>query len=463
MRTSGSRTRVKATLPGRAVRLLAVAALLAAVLAVPASAQASAPATRDAVTIYYFWGDGCPHCEELRPFLDELAARPGVRLAAYEVWQDETSRDLFRRVAAAYGLEAGAVPAVFVAGGAWIGDSPAHRNEIAATVVTCLEAECTDVAGQIAGGREPPAVPEEERPGTEGTVISLPLLGSHDVGRDSLVYATALIALVDGFNPCSLWVLTVLIAMILRTGSRTRLTLIGGAYLTTAALVYGLFLVGLFSVLTIVDYEWWIRIGVALFALTFAAVNIKDYVWFRRGVSFTIPDRFKPRIARNARSVAFENRRLPVVVGATALLAAGVSLLELPCTVGFPLVWTNLLAERGVGPAEYAFLLTVYLLIFLLDEAAILVAAIAAMRMGRLEERHGRVLKLGGGMLMAVLAGVMLVDPGLLQDVTGAGIALGAAAGLTVAAILVHAGAERLRGRSGPPPAVRARPAHRSR
>jgi hypothetical protein len=180
-------------------------------------------------------------------------------------------------------------------------------------------------------------------------------------------------------------------------------------------------------------------------ALALAAVNVKEYAWFGRGVSLTIPARFKPRIARSARSLALERRSLPVVLGATAAVAAGVSLLELPCTAGFPVVWTSLLAERGVGTAEYAFLLTVYLLLFLVDEIAILVAAIAAMRIGRLQERHGRVLKLAGGMLMAVLAGVMLVDPGLLEDVAGAAIVLGAAAGLTAAAMLAHAGVQRLR------------------
>jgi cytochrome c biogenesis protein CcdA len=295
----------------------------------------------------------------------------------------------------------------------------------------------------------------------------VPFLGSHDVSGDSPIWATAVIAFVDGFNPCSLWVLTVLIAMILRTGSRTRLALIGGSYIATAALVYGLFLVGLFSAFAIVDYAWWIRVGVAAFALVFAAVNVKDYVWLGRGVSFSIPDRFKPDIARGARSVALESRALPLVVGTTVALAAGVSLLELPCTVGFPVVWTNLLAEQHVATSEYAFLLAVYLVIFLIDEIAILAVALAAMRIGRLEERHGRVLKLGGGMLMGLLGIVMLVNPGLLEDVTGAAIVLGAAAALTATTIAVHAGATRLRAARGTPPPrapaprTRGRHAHR--
>lgn len=446
----------------RAVLALAAAALVAAVLAVPTGARSPGTTEPESVTIYYFWGDGCPHCAALRPFLDQLAADPGVELADYEVWYSESNRELFQRVAEAHGVDAGGVPAVFAGGGAWIGDSPANRGAIAAVVDECTTRSCPDVAGAIVGGREPPSVPDEELPDTGGTVITLPLLGSHDVGRDSLVWATALIAFADGFNPCSLWVLTVLIAMLLRTGSRARLSLIGGTYLVTVAAVYGLFLVGLFGALTVVEYQWWIRAAVVVFALAFAAINVKDYVWFGRGVSLTIPDRYKPRIAREARSVAFEDRSLPVVAGATVALAAGVSLLELPCTVGFPVVWTNLLADRGVANAEYAFLLGVYLLIFLVDEIAILAVAVAAMRLGRVEERHGRVLKLAGGMLMLVLAGVMIVDPGLLENVTGALVALGLAAALTAFAIAVNRTVTRRRDPGKRPPRVRG-PAHRAR
>jgi len=450
---------------GRALRVLAVVAFTAAALAIPAAAPAAAPAANDTsgVTIYFFWGDGCPHCAALRPFLEQLAERPGVDLAAYEVWYDDTSRELFRRVADAHDVEPDGVPAVFVAGGAWIGDSAAYRQAIEALVEKCAAGGCPDVAAEVLAGRAPAPLPEEERPETGGTVINVPFLGSHDVSGDSLVWATSLIAFVDGFNPCSLWVLTVLLAMILRTGSRARLALIGGSYVTTVAVVYGLFLIGLFGALTVIDYSWWIRASVALFALAFAFVNLKDYVWFGRGVSLTIPDRFKPGIVRGTRSLALEGRSFPVVVGMTVAMAAGVSLLELPCTVGFPVVWTNLLADRDVATSEYAFLLAVYLVIFLLDEIAVLVAAVVAMRIGRLEQRQGRVLKLAGGMLMLVLAVAMLVRPALLEDVAGAGLTLGVAAALTAAVLLVHAGAGRLRAAPEEPAPVRRGPVRRPR
>jgi glutaredoxin len=446
---------------GHAVRLFAAVAVFAAALAAPAAAETRAAEAPGEVTIHFFSGDGCPHCAELRPFLEQLAAASDVALAEYEVWYSEPNRELFARAAEAHGIDAGAVPTVFVGGGAWVGNSQANRDAIAAAVEACRARICPDAAGAAIRGEAIPTAPQEGRPNESNSVVDIPLLGSHDVGRDSLVWATALIAFADGFNPCSLWVLTVLIAMILRTGSRARLSLVGGTYVVTVAAVYGLFLVGLFGALTVVEYQWWIRAAVVVFALAFAAINVKDYVWFGRGVSLTIPNRFKPRIAHEAHAVAFEDRSVPIVLGATAVLAAGVSMLELPCTVGFPVVWTNLVTERGATDAEYAFLLGVYLLVFLVDELAILAVAIGAMRIGRLGEHEGRLLKLGSGMLMAVLAGVMLVDPGLLEDMTGALAALGIAVVLTVAALAVHSAVTAVRRKPDRPAPAPRRPAHR--
>lgn len=422
----------------RLARGLVLAALVAAALAVPAQPAAVAAEARPGVTVYFFWGDGCPHCEAMRPFLEELAARPGVELAAFEVWYDEGNRDWFARVAEAHGTEASGVPAVFAGGRYWVGDGDANRASIREAVEACADGACPDVAGAALGGEEVSTVPGEEGD-DEGTVVDVPVVGRHELEGDSLLWATALIAFADGFNPCSLWVLTVLLAMVLRTGSRGRVVLIGGSYLLAAAAVYGLFLAGLFGALTVVDYSWWLRGGVAAFAFAFAAVNVKDYFWFGRGVSLTIPDRVKPRIARGSRSLALEDRRLPVVVALTVGLAAGVSLLELPCTAGFPVVWSNLLAARGTSDAEFAVLLAVYLAVFLLDELAIFAVAVTAMRIGRFEERHGRFLKLGGGVLMGVLGVVMLADPSVLESAAGAAAVFTVAVALTVLTLLADA------------------------
>ena len=164
----------------------------------------------------------------------------------------------------------------------------------------------------------------------------MPLLGAIDLATQSLVMSTALIAFVDGFNPCSVWVLTILLALTLNTGSRRKVFLVGIVFLTVTSLVYAAFITGLFTMFTVLSFVGWIQIVVALVALFFAVVNIKDYFWYKEGISFTIADEQKPGIYRGMRRVLNAGESTWGMVGATVVLAAGVSLVEFSCMPVFP-------------------------------------------------------------------------------------------------------------------------------
>ena len=101
----------------------------------------------------------------------------------------------------------------------------------------------------------------------------------------SIWLSTVLIGIVDGFNPCSLWVLTMLLAMIVRTNSRKKTLIIGIVFLTVTAAIYALFIGGVFTVLSYVSFMKWIQIAVAVLTLVMGLINFKDYFFFKEGVS----------------------------------------------------------------------------------------------------------------------------------------------------------------------------------
>jgi thiol-disulfide isomerase/thioredoxin len=425
------------------------------------------------VVVHYFYGDGCPHCARQALELDAWEQRFDVEIHRYEVWEDAANRALFQELAAAYGADASGVPTTFIGERVWIGFDEASAEQMRAVIATCEVQGCPDPVSVLdpaaspevdEGGSSPtPEGPPgpDETPGSgevngsaggvdadgaaaeERTVLSIPLLGTVDTEAMGLLPATGLIAFVDGFNPCSLWVLSVLLAMLLRTGSRRRIAIVGGAFLVTTAAVYGLFIAGVFGAMSYVGYLTGIRWAVALLALTFAVVNIKDYFAFKQGFSFTIPDRFKPRIYRGGRGLLDPERPLPAVAGAAVLMALGIALVELPCTAGFPVVWSGLLTDAGVGGAEFGGLLSVYLLIYLLDELVLFAAVVVTLRVTRFQEHHGQVLKLVGGMVMLALGVVLLVRPAIMNGLVGTLGVFFVAAALTA---VVHLATRRLRG-----------------
>lgn len=412
-----------------------------------ASPSAAAPDDGDGPTIYFFWGEGCPHCAAAKPFLAGLQEQyPSLVVQDYEVYNNLENRDLFLAMADQWGFEVTGVPTFFLGEQQWVGfaEEPIGR-ELDQAVAACVASGCPDAgAGVITPAQpEPTAEPSPTAPPAEPDdvvddgVITLPIFGEVDAGRQSLVVTTALIALVDGFNPCSLWVLSVLLALTLRTGSRGRVLLIGLTFIFVTALVYALFIAGMFTVLTVVSIAPWVRVLVALVALTFAIVNIKDYFWFREGISFTISDEKKPGIYSRMRGLA-RTDSLPALLGGTIVLAAGVSVVELACTAGFPVMWTNILTDQGVGFGVFLALLLLYMLIYQLDELVIFGAAVVTLRASKLEEKHGRILKLVGGMLLLTLSVVMVVDPAIMSSVGSALAVFGAAIGATLLVLLLH-------------------------
>ena len=391
-------------------------ALALAITLVPGAAVAQSDDVRPGrIELIIFYGDGCPYCERELAFLDDLQVRePLLEVTAYEVWNDEQNRELFVATAASHGTEPQAVPTTFLGDSVWVGfDSTVQR-------------QIEEAVAALAAGQTPTV---EER-----STVDVPFVGAVDVGGSSLVVATLLIGFVDGVNPCSLWVLSMLLALVLHSGSRARIIIVGTLFLAVTSALYGLYMVGAYSALDYADEASWIRFAVALVAGTFGVLHLKEYVT-HRGPSLTIADERKPGLYRRMRGLASPDRSLPAVLGGTVALAVGVSLAETPCTAGLPLLWTNMVSSRDVPASGVVALFVLYLLVFLLDELVIFGIAVVTLRSAKLQERHGRVLQLASGMLMVALAATMLFAPNLLESLSGTSIVFGIAAVLVAGII----------------------------
>ncbi len=436
----------------RMPRSLALA--LGMVLLLMASATTVAQAaggSGHSVNVYYFWGDGCPVCVQQRAFLDQLEQRyDEVRVHSYEVWYDSENRALLDAFAAAFNRPVTGVPVTFIGEDSWVGFNQVAGQQMIASVEAYRSYAAPDAADRLPSDlREGLVAPQAEAaaapvpppaPRSGDAVIQIPLLGTIDLSHQPLLVATLLIAFVDGFNPCSLWVLALLLGVVLNTRSRTKVLLVGVTFLFITAAVYGLFIAGIFSVFSYIAYLDWIRVLVALLALGFALVNIKDYFAYKQGISFTISDEHKPGIYARIRNVMQARGSIPATLAATAGLALGVTLVELPCTAGLPVLWTTLLTGAGIETLTTAFgaLLAVYILVYLSLELLIFGGVVVTMRVGRFEEREGRILKLIGGSVMLALAYAMLWLPHALESIGGMLALFGAALGGSALVVLLH-------------------------
>lgn len=399
MRTGGAFVGLPRRPGGPAIVLVVLEfVLVGLVLALPAGPVRGSPAAagESSPTVVLFHGEGCPHCVAERAWLQELAIEyPGLRIEQYEVWNDESNRQVLRQYADELGFEPSGVPVTIVADQVWIGFSD--------TVVAEIESV-------VAAASADSGAPTQIEP-TPASTVDVPLLGTVTLTGSSLVVSTALIGFADGINPCSLWVLAVLLAIVLHSGSRGRVLLVGSTFLLVTAAMYGLYIAGMYSALDYVSGLTWIRAAVALVALALGALQLKDGIAPGIGPSLSISPSRRPRLYRTMRGVSRTDRGLLPTLAGTAALAVGVSLLETPCTAGLPLMWTSMLADQEVVTAAAIALFGIYMAVFLLDELVLFGVAVVTMRATHVQRGQGQALKIISGSLLITLATVMLLAP----------------------------------------------------
>jgi len=401
----------------------------------PAQASAAGPEPTDEVVLTLFHSEGCPHCAaEIAFLLDELAPEhPDLRMQAFEVYADAANRDLMVAAAQAYGFEPGAVPVTIIEGPGGFEVIVGFGGGTPQQIRAALDAVQAPPPSPPASGQPGADPPTRDAPADQA-VVEVPLVGQVDVAGSSLLVATLVIGFVDGVNPCSLWVLSVLLAIVLHSGSRGRVALVGGVFLAVTAAMYAVYVAGVYSILTVLDAMVWIRVVVALVALTFGVLQLADGLAPGRAPSLSISPQRKPELYRRMRSVGLGERGVVATVAGTVVLAVGVSLLETPCTAGLPLLWANLVAAQSVSTGTAASLFGVYMLVFLLDELVVFGMAVMTLRSLKMAKHHGQALKIVAGSVLVTLAVAMVALPSALATVLGTVtvFAVALVAGLTI-------------------------------
>ncbi|HSP26973.1 MAG TPA: hypothetical protein VLN74_00400, partial [Ilumatobacteraceae bacterium] len=272
--------------------MLIAAAIITLVLVVPPAfgARAEAPLPQpDPVELILFWGDGCPHCEAERAFLEELRSDyPDLVVSEYEVWRNAANRQLFVETAAAAGVVAQAVPTTFIGDRVWIGFSSATGDEI------------RSVVGAAFRGLE--VEPSDAR------IVDVPILGAIDVGGRSMLVSTVIIGFVDGVNPCSLWVLSILLALVLHSGSRQRVALVGAVFLIVTSMMYGFYIAGAYTALSYTQFLPWIQRSVAVVAVGLGLLQLKDGFGIVGGPSLSVGEHARPGMYQRMRRLAVVDR-----------------------------------------------------------------------------------------------------------------------------------------------------------
>jgi thiol-disulfide isomerase/thioredoxin len=77
----------------------------------------------DTNTIYFFYGEECPHCHKVMPLVINLTQKyPGANIQILEVWHNQTNKKIFTEANAYAGITDKGVPEVILGRTVLLGD-----------------------------------------------------------------------------------------------------------------------------------------------------------------------------------------------------------------------------------------------------------------------------------------------------------------------------------------------------
>ncbi len=410
------------------------------------------------VVMYFFWGEGCPHCVHEKSFLEGLRTKyPDLVIKDYEVWHDVANKEIYQKMSAAYGLTSGSVPATFIDIKSWIGYSEERAKEIEEAVGQCFQFGCLDPAdmmGSSSANMSMPLMtlsgnadasqfhPVRSAPVAEPTTVQLPVIGSIDSAHISLPVLTIILAGLDGFNPCAFFVLLMLLSLMVHAQSRVRMLVVGGVFVFFSGFVYFLFMAAWLNLFMVTGRVSVITTIAGAIALVMAVINIKDYFFFKQGVSLTISDKAQASLISRMRGLIRTGSMGGLILG-TVVLAVMANMYELLCTAGFPMVFTRALTLQQLPTAQYYFYLVLYNVIYVIPLLVIVLVFSSTLGSRKLTEQEGRLLKLVSGLMMLGLGGILVFKPAILNSIAvSVGLVLGV---MVMAAFIVWFGKKRTR------------------
>ncbi len=384
-------------------RYLAVALVLLGIAIYLTGPQAAEEPSTAKLAVHFFYSPTCPHCAVQEPFNNKLAAEfPDVRIVRHDVTVADEYR-LLLIMAQNFSIDEPqlATPMTFVDGSVFRGfESEATTGaELRAAIASCLEGTCNRTV----------SVPGESLLKN----FDIPLLGKADLSTLSLPVLAVVLGLVDGFNPCAMWVLVYLIGLVMELNDRKRLMLIVGTFLLASGVLYFLFMTAWLNAFLFLGYVRPVTILIGLVALGGGILSIKEYFDTKGAMVCEVTGgEEKKKLATQMREMISAPLTWAVLAG-LVVLAFTVNSIEFVCSSAIPAVFTQVLALNKLPTWQYYAYILLYDLFFMLDD--LLVFGSALLIYGDVGEKYAKYCKILGGVIMLILGVMLLFAPQMLR------------------------------------------------
>ena len=402
----------------------------------------SAKADEKVINIHLFYGNGCPHCAAEEEFLsDYLKDRTDVKLYKYEIWYDSHNQELLSKVQKEMGTtNKNGVPFTVIGKKTIVGYADGVTDEqIKDAINYYLNNDYRDYVGEITGKVKKVEVKEDTTKDESKTEdkkenkiekaddtkdsdqtdenVTVPVLGKINAKKVSLPILAVVLGFVDGFNPCAMWILIFLITMLFNMKDRKKMWILGLTFILTSGIVYLMFMLAWLNLATFISKIAFIRLLIAVIALVVGLINVYKYIdsLKKKDEGCDVVDKKdRKKIMEKIISITHEKKFIIALLG-IMVLAASVNIIELMCSIGIPLLFTQILAMNELSTFSYMIYMLIYIFFFLIDDIVIFVISMVTLKVTGLSTKYTKYSHLIGGIIMLIIGLLLIIKPELLM------------------------------------------------
>ena len=399
-------------------KFLVLLTLLTAFLGNTAPLQAQAEYTSEP-TVIMFGRDDCGFCKEQFEYLKS----EGIKYEYLNIVEDQQAKVWYDQVTAKHELSK-VTPVTVIGETVLLGfNGPQTTGEsIKAALEKAKSSDIRTVEDHLA--RAPKQVVSMDGgcsgiacdAGKSQFVFDLPFLGVVDLQTFSLFTLSLVLGIIDGFNPCAMWVLITFLTLLSQAGSKKKMIFLAGIFIVAEAVMYNLILNVWYKTWDFVALDQIVTPLVGLLSVGGATFFL--WRWHKNKDAALVCD--ITDLDTQAKTIgkfqAVINQPITLAsIAAILVIAFSVNVIEFACSIGIPQAYTKILELNMLTTLERQWYILVYTAGYMIDD--FIVFGLAIWGYSKLQSHGGKYAQMSlliGGVLMLLLGLVLIINPSLL-------------------------------------------------
>ncbi len=347
----------------------------------------------DKVNLYLFHGQDCPHCAEEREWLAKIEEiyKDSLNVYYYEVWYNKSNASIMSEIKQELSIGRDGVPLTIIGDNYYLGFSSA--------IGSVMENQIREYAELNNNPNE----------------IEIPLLGMVDIKEVSIPLVAVILGFIDGFNPCAMWILLFLINLLFGMENKKKAWFLGITFLLISGLVYFLSMLGINLVLGIATISW-IKIIIAIFILVAGILNLRKYLKVRKEEAgcTVIDDKKRKKLITKMRNI-IKSKSFGLSLIGIIVLAASVNLVEMACSLGFPLIFNEVLTVNSITGITKIIYLLIYIFFYMIDDMVVFGISMFTLEATGITNKYNKLCTLVSAIIMIIMGLLLLFKPDWLM------------------------------------------------